>query len=234
MAVLLGGCTTAEREEPVSDATYRDVQYAGAMKDVKRGGKLAGVISLDTIQDRVGLYGLGPESYLKGELTIYDGQIYLSHVLTDSTMTVEQVTSVQAPFFVYGNVTEWEKVELPDSVRTIRTLEVFLDAMTKDRKRPFAFRLSGTVAHALIHIQNLPEGTEVHSPRDASIGQVKYPLANVDADIVGFFSTEHQGVFTHHDSFLHMHLLSKDRKLMGHLDELEFRSESVELFLPIR
>jgi acetolactate decarboxylase len=49
-------------------------------------------------------------------------------------------------------------------------------------------------------------------------------------EVVGFFSTEHKGIFTHHDSFLHMHLISSDEKEMGHLDELEI--ESMKLYLP--
>ena len=43
-----------------------------------------------------------------------------------------------------------------------------------------------------------------------------------EVDLVGFFSRMHKGVFTHHDTFVHMHLLTADRKMMGHADEVEF------------
>ena len=36
-------------------------------------GELSGTINLDTISNKKGLYGLGPESYLTGELLINNG-----------------------------------------------------------------------------------------------------------------------------------------------------------------
>ena len=76
----------------------------------------------------------------------------------------------------------------------------------------------------------MPEGTKVSSPDEAHQGQTNYNIANENAEIIGFFSTEHKGVFTHHDSFLHMHLITKDESKMGHLDELEIGE--MKLYLP--
>lgn len=47
-----------------------DVVVVGAMKNVMWKGELGGIISLDTIKNKEGLYGLGPVSYLTGELLI--------------------------------------------------------------------------------------------------------------------------------------------------------------------
>jgi acetolactate decarboxylase len=70
----------------------------------------------------------------------------------------------------------------------------------------------------------------VSSPEDAHKGQTNYNLKNEEVVIIGFFSTEHKGVFTHHDSFLHLHLITKDERKMGHLDMAEFNE--MELYLP--
>jgi acetolactate decarboxylase len=121
-------------------------------------------------------------------------------------------------------------MELPSNVKTIQDLEKFIDNKTTESKRPFAFKLIGKVSSAIIHIQNLPRGTKVSSPDEAHQGQVNYNIANQDAEIIGFFSTEHKGVFTHHDSFLHMHLITTDNSKMGHLDELEIGE--MKLYLP--
>jgi len=94
------------------------------------------------------------------------------------------------------------------------------------------FKLSGMVEKATIHIVNLPKGTKVRSPEDAHQGQKNYTIKNEQTDIVGFFSTTHQAIFTHHDTFLHMHLISADRKFMGHLDEVLFKASTMKLFLP--
>ena len=222
-------CNSGDKKSAPNE-TYPDVKVVGAMKNVMWNGALEGSIDLDTISDKNGLYGLGPESFLTGELLIIDGKIYLSKVTSDSTMSVQKTMDVSAPFFVYANVTEWEEANLPESVKTIPELEKFLDEKTTDFKRPFAFKLTGQVAKADIHIVNLPEGSTVSSPDEAHRGQINYSLNNENATIIGFFSTEHKAVFTHHDSFLHMHLLTEDENKMGHLDELEIGT--MKLYLP--
>lgn len=231
LTIGLISCNSTQKEDNTKETeTYPDIKIVGAMKNVMWKGELGSSIDLDTISDKNGLYGLGPVSYLTGELLINNGKSYVSKVTSDSTMTVEKTFDVSAPFFVYGNVTEWAEIELPSDIKTIQNLEKFIDDKTLDFKRPFAFKLIGQVTSAIIHIQNLPEGTKVTSPNEAHQGQINYDIKNEDAEIIGFFSTEHKGVFTHHDSFLHMHLITKYEKKMGHLDELEIGE--MKLYLP--
>lgn len=212
--------------------TYPDVKVVGAMKEVMWKGELGSSIDLDTISDKTGLYGLGPESFLTGEILIVDGKSYVSQVTSDTTMKVEKTFKTSAPFFVYSNVKEWEEIDLPASVKNIQELERLIDEKTTDFKRPFAFKLKGRAAKANIHVLDLPEGTAVSSPADAHRNQINYSLEEEDVNIIGFFSTEHKAVFTHHDSFLHMHLITEDESRMGHLEDLEIGS--MTLFLPQR
>lgn len=200
------------------------------MKNVMWKGELEAKILLDTIANKKGLYGIGPLSGLRGEILINDGQIYVSKVLTDSTMEVLQPTNVTAPFFVYAHNTDWQTTSLPNNVRTIADLEKYVDANSQTLRRPFAFKLSGSIQSATIHIQNLAVGTKVSSPKEAHSGQVKYQLGEKEVDIIGFFSTEHQGVFTHHDTYLHLHLITKYKQQMGHLDEVVLGQ--MQVYLP--
>src|SRR5690606_1524171 len=211
-------------------STYPDVMVVGAMKDVMWNGKLGSKIDLDTVSDTSGLYGLGPESCLSGEILIMDGTGYVSKVTSDSTMKVIKTLKTSAPFFVYARVKECDEVDLPDSVKNIQDLERLIDDRTKELKRPFAFKLEGRAAKALIHIVNLPKGSVVSSPKEAHRGQINYLVENANVTIIGFFSTEHKAIFTHHDSFMHMHLITQDESQMGHLDDLEIGS--MKLYLP--
>jgi acetolactate decarboxylase len=228
LAIIATGCNSSQKETEATN-TYSDLEIAGAMRDVMWKGELGSKINLDTIADKKGLYGLRPESYLTGELLINDGNAYVSKVTSDSTMSVEKTFDLSAPFFVYTNVTEWNEMDLPASVKSMQDLEKYIDEQTAEYKRPFAFKVKGGVSRASIHIQNLPKGTTVSSPDEAHQGQVSYELPNEEVTVIGFFSTEHKGVFTHHDSFLHMHLINKDEDKMGHLDELEIGE--MKLFL---
>lgn len=230
-AICLTKCISEKKESHNSNTeSFSDIRIVGAMKNVMWKGELGGNINFDTISNKVGLYGLGPVSYLKGELLINNGKVYVSTVKSDSTMSVEQSADISAPFFVYTNVHEWNEIALPQSIKSIQDLESFITEKTTDIKRPFAFKLIGAITRAVIHIQNLPEGTLVSSPTEAHQGQVNYELEAESVDIVGFYSTKHKGVFTHHDSFLHMYLITSDESKMGHLDEVVF--ESMKLYLP--
>lgn len=223
-------CNSNNKADESKQKTYADIHIVGAMKNVMRKGELAGIIKLDTIEDKTGLFGLGPVSYLTGEILVKDGQVYVSKVLTDSTMSVEKTFDVSAPFFVYANVNEWNEIELPKNIKTIKELEFYIGQKMVTTKKPFAFKLKGQVSSATIHIQNLPKETKVSSPEEAHQGQISYNLAHSDVDIVGFFSTKHKGIFTHHDSFLHLHMMTKDERKMGHLDQVEF--DALKLYLP--
>ncbi|MEO1033447.1 MAG: acetolactate decarboxylase [Bacteroidota bacterium] len=224
--ILILNCNSNKRDQ----LDNSNVISVGAMRDVMWKGELDGKIKLDTIKNKSGLYGLGPEIYLSGEILINNGKIFVSRVVTDSAMIVEEKENIEAPFFVYGNVNNWTEMQLPKTITSIKSLEEFINDKTKTQKRPFAFKLRGTISSGVIHVQNLPKGTKVSSPKEAHQGQVNYKLASEHVEIIGFFSTEHQGIFTHHDSYLHMHLITKDLKKMGHLDEVIF--DNMTLFLP--
>ena len=157
------------------------------MKEVMWKGELEGKIALDTIANTQNLYGLGPAEYLSGEILILDGKSYKSSVISETEMKVEESFDLKAPFFGYAHIEQWEKVMLPDSVRTIPQLEHYLEETTKMNPRPFFFKLSGEVEEANIHVVNLPKGTKVSSPQEAHQGQKNYKLHNRDSEILGFF-----------------------------------------------
>lgn len=209
------------------------VHLVGAMKNVMWKGQLFGTIDLDTISTKEHLYGLGPVEYLSGELLILDGKTYKSTVLTDSTMLVEENAQSKAPFFGYATIHNWSEQNLPDSIQTIPQLERFLKKITPTSESPFLFQLKGSIESAQIHVVNLPKGSKVSSPEEAHKGQINYSLVQESVTILGFFSTEHQAIFTHHDTCLHLHLITSDKQKMGHLDAVSFEKGSVKLYLPI-
>jgi acetolactate decarboxylase len=212
--------------------TTNEVKIVGEMKNVMWKGQLYGNINLNTIFNKTNLYGIGPVEYLTGEILIIDGKSYKSTVVSDTTMKVEETYDLKAPFFGYTNIAKWTEQTLPDSIQTIQQLEQYVDKVTKSSQRPFMFKLSGTVEQATIHIVNLPKGSKVSSPDEAHKGQKNYELKNEQSEIIGFFSTEHKAIFTHHDTYLHMHLITADRKKMGHLDEVLFKKGTIKLYLP--
>ncbi|MBF6608680.1 MAG: acetolactate decarboxylase [Flavobacterium sp.] len=198
------------------------------MKDVMKKGMLHGTIALDTISNKTNLYGLGPVEYLTGEIMIIDGKSYIS-TISNGAISVTESFNAKAPFFVAANVARWKESPLPDSVNNISDLNRYLDILALETDKPFAFKLAGKIKSAVIHVVNLPPGTKVTSHDDAHTGMVKFELDEQNVEIIGFFSRNHQAVFTHHDTFIHLHLLTVDKKFMGHLED--FAPMEMTLFL---
>jgi acetolactate decarboxylase len=209
------------------------VKVSGAMRNVMWEGKLGGTVDLDTIQEKKHLYGIGPVEYLTGEILIIDGHSYTASVATDTSMMIKETFKTKAPFFVYANVSSWNEYTLKKGIKTAGQLEDFLlKSYEASGAQPFVFKIKAYVDSAIIHLVNLPKGTVVKSPDDAHMGKKQYKIKNTEVEIAGFFSTGHKGVFTHHDSFIHMHLITADKKMMGHLDSVQFADNMFRLYLP--
>jgi len=204
----------------------------GAMKNVMHKGELAGIIHLDTIKDKNHLYGMGPVEYLTGELLVMDGISYKATVINDTAMNIEQTFDVKAPFFGYAHIASWKQSPLPDSVIGLKQLENYLLNSTKDLPQPYFFKISAITDSATVHLMNLPPGTKVSKPEDANQGKKNYTVTNQKVELLGFFSTQHQAIFTHHDTFLHLHLITENKQTMGHLDKLKLKKGTATLFLP--
>ena len=208
------------------------VSICGQMKDVKWKGELQGKLLLDSLPGGAALYGMGPLAFLRGEIMVYGGRSYVARVQPDSTMRVLEETQIEAPFFGYAVIPAWKSMDLPDSVDNLSQLESWLGKLNFNRGEAFMFRLEGQMLEATIHVVNLPAGSTVRSPEDAHRGKVDYILNQDTVSIIGFYSTRHRGIFTHHNSYLHLHLLSADYQQMGHVDGLRFDPKHMRIFLP--
>jgi acetolactate decarboxylase len=226
LADLITGCNNPKSK------SISFVKVTGQMKNVMWKGQLQGNIHLDTITPKNHLYGMGPVEFLTGEILVFDGHSYQSSVISDTTMRVNESFNLKAPFFAHSHIQNWTELSLPDTVQNLKQLQGYLLSLNFNAGQPYFFRLQGEVPKADIHIVNLPAGSTVSNPEEAHKGKKTFRITNVKSDILGFFSTAHQGIFTHQNSFLHLHLITADRKKMGHVDDLTLSSRSMKLFLP--
>jgi acetolactate decarboxylase len=77
--------------------------------------------------------------------------------------------------------------------------------------------------------RKLPGGPSSHAEHLQAAVQIQ--RENVDGRLIGFFSTRHHGVFTHHSSNTHIHVVLPDEKLSGHVDNVTIAKEAI-LMLP--
>jgi acetolactate decarboxylase len=209
-------------------ALYAQVTPTGAMRQTMWEGQMAGLIAMDSIAGP-GMFGIGPLEHLRGEITLVDGRCYVSSVASDGTISVQERNDVKAPFFVRAEVRRWTPVALPAKVVDLATLDAFLTEWDSSGTVPFAFRLRGLVGDVHVHVMNVPAGTTINGPDEAHAHQVLVRDTGNEGTLVGFFSTKHKAVFTHHDTNIHMHYISWDHSVMGHVDLLQIDASRIVL-----
>ena len=209
------------------------VKTIGTMRQVMKEGKSEGQVNLDTIS-KPGTYGLGPVEYLSGEIMLFDGKSYVSSIENGKQQVIDDKLA-KAPFFVYAEVKKWKTVSVIDSIRNIRDLEQTIEqiatANKMDVSKPFPFIITGKPTEVKYHIVDNKKGDHLNSESHKK-NQVKFHLRNKELKILGFFSKQHQGIFTHHDSFVHMHVINKDLTEMGHVDEVSNSNKGIRIWLP--
>ena len=225
IAFLLGFTLSAFAQE--SDDT---VHVHGRLMDIMHQGKIDTVVSLDSYADTKHLYGLGAVSKLDGEILVLDSKVYVSRERDGQTVvTVEP--EVDATLFVASEVKKWRKVKIPSTVQSSEELDTFIQAQVKKYNLPadgpLPFQITGTFDTLGWHVIHWPIGDTEHTHEKHVTSGAHGTKNGVDGTIVGFYSTKHTGVFTHHTTNLHMHFLQSDKQLMGHVDAVKLGDRMV-------
>jgi acetolactate decarboxylase len=221
--------TKAESTE--QDPSWK-VRWAGAQKNVM-SGDLTAHITLKSLEDLPHLYAVGPLEELKGEITILDSQTSISKV-APTGVTVETGFEHSACFLAYAQVEAWREVLLPATVGTEKDLEHYLPEVAAtvgiDPDRPLPFLLRGAIQRIELHILNKTDGLP-HNPALHNMAKVHYTIEGGEAELIGFYSSSHQGVFTPGESVLHIHARVADGALSGHVEGVTL-TDTTRLYLP--
>ena len=233
LAFLLLLLTTTVQSR-VPEDRYNGVHVSGAIHTMMMEGHISATMALDSLALKPHLYALGAVEKLKGEIQILNGRPYVSYAL-DSAVRIDTSFQRHAAMLVYSQVPVWDSVPLPQGITTTEELEEVLPALAQnyaiDLEQAFPFLITGVVDSVNWHVIDWPEGDTVHSHAKHKKSGLHGKLADQDVTLLGFYSTKHQGVFTHHGTNIHMHVFSADRTIAGHVDDADF-GEKMVLWLP--
>jgi acetolactate decarboxylase len=240
-ACLVAACTTTG----ITSTKEGLVEYTGAQKDIFTKGKAERVMSLESLPERPGLYGVGPVEGLDGEITILDGKPYVSKVRQNGKV-VEQSHNHGAFFFVWTEQAQWQDITIPETVKSYVDLQNFVKTQASgagiDISKPFPFRLSGTPTEIKYHINvDRTEGKAITNELFVK-SKESYVTNNEPVDIIGFYSEHHPGVFianyapaiksdSGQKNAIHIHFVSRADKMTGHIDNITLGS-GMMLYLP--
>ena len=190
-------------------------------------------VDLSQLNTNAHLYALGPVAGLRGEVTVLDSKVFVSKAV-GAQPVVDLEPKVKTVFLVYASVPVWRSVALPTNVVIEADLATFLQSQLPSNTRS-PFQVHGTASRARYHIQNYHGNAKdlTHEAHDKA--KVFFDVTNAPVELVGFFTNREDdgGTFVHRGQTTHIHLISTDRKHMGHLESIQLAPKST-LLLPAR
>lgn len=216
-----------------SAATKPRVHYRGALRTMMHDGDLRATVALDTLQSLPHLYGLGAGENLKGEVLIYESAPFIATV-EDSTVVIKRGFAHQAALLVYAH-RQWREFAVREELQDADALEAFIIRVAKQSgfniEEPFPFLLSGTVTSLAWHVTDWPQGDTLHTHAKHKASGRHGRLERQAVEILGFYSDQHHGIFTHRDSNMHLHVKTAAGDLVAHVDDLKV-NPTMRLYLP--
>lgn len=207
-------------------ASQEPVHNIGILREIMHQGQYQARVLIDTL-DKSNLYAVGALENLSGELTIQNGKIYGSEVFGDSIINVSH-KSLKATLLVSAKNDRWDTIPAAG----ITSLENFITdlAIQKGLNQAFPFLVLGsadTVVHHVIRFD--PEKDDLLRHREDAKHDT---LTNARVMLVGFYSTKAKGIYTHHDSNMHVHVIDETTQNTGHLEMVDFGNHSVQILIP--
>lgn len=195
-------------------------------------GKSKEPVSLQRFAGLESLYAVGPLEQAQGEVSIYDGVPLISEV-QDGRINVTIDLCRRAAFLVYAIVENWRRATVSGPVETEQQLREHLSPLAVesgiDIDQPFPFFVYCYVTQATFHVLCLRTQGR-YSPELHEKAKICFPIADESVEIVGFYSSQHRGIFTPRDSDWHMHVRTLDNRVAGHLEAFN-SPEGVMLYL---
>ncbi len=210
-----------------------NIQVYGALKNIMHNGAREGIVDLVDVVKDDHVYGVGALEGLDGEILLWDSKSILTRAEKGGEASASNsAEGEKALLLVTSTVKEW--IDIPfNGQRLPSSLDDYIYEQAKrhhlNPEEPFPFILEGELNQVKWHIISDPglEGTH-DDHMNKSWNQTDHKIAG---KILGFYSTKHHAVFTHHSTNSHMHFYNESTGLSGHVDDL-ILSEYMVLKLP--
>jgi len=227
LVFLLAACA-ATGAEPIMKSTPKTpwpgrIESWGTLREALRDGQVQGRVAVAD-QAREDVYAVGALEGLRGEVTIADGEVWLSEVGEDGSVTTRTAaTSAMATVLFAAEVPRWTSVTVKETVDP-SVLDAFLaeqaEAHGLDPSHPFPFVIEGGLLHLQMHVI----GGECPVRARMLDKEVTAPLyelhrPQVEGKLVGIYAPDSSGVVCHMGSRTHAHvILDVDGGLTGHAE----------------
>jgi len=206
-ALIVTGACRASRAAPPAPVA---IEVHGALRELMHGGSTEGRVAVADVVTPTSV-AVGALAGLRGEVTILDGVVHTSRVEAGSVVAGRGPGDQRAALLVSATVPAWRVVPITDPIAADdlerRVGELLRDASAAD---PTPFVIEGSFPILDWHVV---DGPHQHGAPSGVIRAT--PGA---ALLVGFYSTKHEGTFTHMGQTTHVHVIAGGET--GHVDRV--------------
>jgi len=199
-----------------------NVQHFGELKKIMKQNDLSAHINFLDYKNNNHIYSLGALKNLEGEFIVLDGEPYIIEVENENVV-IKSDFDFKASLAVLVEVKKWKEIPIPQNIRTKSDFENFLYKQAKIEgisiEKPFPFLVEGLISSISWHVVNWNIEDEEHSHEKHVKSGPNGTNINESVTLLGFYSDQHHGVFTHHSTNIHLHFIRNDKKLGGHVDD---------------
>ncbi len=211
--------------QPSNDLSF---QNFGHFKQMIKSRNITGKTTIDTLNlEQKGTYGVGALGSATGEITIYDGKIYLSYGKAGVTQTLNHIPKGESAMLLA--VIRPKKFTQPITIKEDMMDLDFYEWIESqainhniDPTKPFLFILKGRFKELAWHIIN---GRNIIPPK---AGEKHYLMEKLHVSkdvekgiIFGIYRKGKQGVFTHPGDNYHAHGIFNNGTQAGHVDNFD-------------
>jgi len=211
LLLIITGCATAPKDTLMQVSTI-DALLAGAYDGQMKLGELK----------KHGDLGLGTFDALEGEMIVINGKVYQARI--DGSV-VEMPNHATTPFATVVNFDE-DQGELIHGPLNKEDLQNKIDQMMPNKNVFVAFRVDGMFP--TMKVRSVPKQEKPYPPlADAAKHQAVFEYTDVSGTVLGFRSPAFvKGIGV---PGYHLHFISRDRKIGGHVLELTLETASLQL-----
>jgi alpha-acetolactate decarboxylase len=215
-----------------------EIRCWGTLREALRDGRTQARVDVASVAGK-GVYAVGALAGLEGEVTVLDGEIWVSKGKIRPPATTRSATaSAPATVLFAAEVPHWQDVEVEENVDP-SVFEEFLEQAAArvglDPGEPFAFVVEGPLTYLRMHViaGECPMRARMLN-KEISSPPYEKRVDRVEGRLVGIFATNAAGKLTHQGAKTHTHvLLSEGDGITGHVESVGIAAGSV-LRLPQR
>jgi len=206
------------------------------LRDALRDGQdQARVAVAAVVRDDV--YAIGALAGLRGEITVVDGEVWVTEGHVEHPVTTHgRTTDAAATVLFAAKVREWRRIPVEMPVDPSE-LDAFVGREARsaglDVSRPFPFLVEGGLTHLSLHVVagECPVRARMLGKAMTSPAYQMH-VDHTDGRLVGFYAANSSGVICHMGASTHVHaVLDREGGMTGHVETVGLAAGAV-LMLP--